>query len=69
MWKVLKKLQKNNFVGPREIAGDPDLDVYSENSPLGSAILGLEPGDTTTFTAPSGAEIAVEIIAIEPFVG
>ena len=56
-------------LGSREIAGDTDLDVYSENSPLGSAILGLEPGDTTTFTAPSGAEIAVEIISIEPFVG
>ena len=51
------------------VTGDADLDVYSENSPLGAAILGLEPGDTTTFTAPSGAEIAVEIISIEPFVG
>lgn len=57
------------LLGSREIAGDTDLDVYSENSPLGAAILGLEPGDTTTFTAPSGAEIAVEIIAIEPFLG
>lgn len=57
------------LLGSREIAGDTDLDVYSENSPLGAAIIGLEPGDTTTFTAPSGAEIAVEIIAIEPFVG
>lgn len=57
------------LLGSREIAGDADLDVYSENSPLGAAILGLEPGDTTTFTAPSGAEIAVEIISIEPFVG
>lgn len=57
------------LLGSREIAGDTELDVYSENSPLGAAILGLEPGDTTTFTAPSGAEIAVEIVAIEPFVG
>ena len=57
------------LLGSREIAGDADLDVYSENRPLGAAILGLEPGDTTTFTAPSGAEIAVEIISIEPFIG
>ena len=46
-----------------------DLDVYSEQSPMGQAIMGLEPGDTTTFTAPNGAEIAVEIISIEPFIG
>jgi transcription elongation factor GreA len=57
------------LLGSREIAGGTDLDVYSENSPMGLAILGLEPGDTGTFTAPSGAEIAVEIISIEPFLG
>jgi transcription elongation factor GreA len=57
------------LLGSREITGGTDLDVYSENSPMGLAILGLEPGDTGTFTAPSGAEIAVEIISIEPFLG
>ena len=61
--------QEKFLLGSREIAGDTDLDVYSDSSPLGAAILGLEAGDTTTFTAPSGAEIAVEIIAIEPFLG
>ncbi len=57
------------LLGSREIAGGTDLDVYSEHSPMGIAIMGLEPGDTGTFTAPSGAEIAVEIISIEPFLG
>ena len=57
------------LLGSREIAAGTDLDVYSEQSPKGQAIMGLEAGDTTTFTAPSGAEIAVEIIAIEPFTG
>ncbi|PTW90626.1 transcription elongation factor GreA [Microbacteriaceae bacterium MWH-Ta3] len=57
------------LLGSREIAAGTDLDVYSEQSPMGQAIMGLEAGDTTTFTAPSGAEIAVEIIAIEPFTG
>ena len=47
------------LLGSREIAGGTDLDVYSEHSPMGLAIIGLEPGDTATFTAPSGAEIAV----------
>lgn len=57
------------LLGSREIAGGTDLDVYSEHSPMGLAIIGLEPGDTATFTAPSGAEIAVEIVSIEPFLG
>ncbi|MFZ9105387.1 MAG: GreA/GreB family elongation factor, partial [Pontimonas sp.] len=40
---------------------------YSEQSPLGAAILGLKIGESTTYTAPSGAEIAVEIIDVETF--
>ncbi len=56
-------------LGSREMGAGTDLDVYSEQSPMGQAIMGLEPGDTTTFTAPNGAEIAVEIISIEPFIG
>lgn len=56
-------------LGSREMGAGTDLDVYSEQSPLGQAIMGLEAGDTTTFTAPNGAEIAVEIVSIEPFVG
>src|SRR3954469_16262655 len=42
------------LLGSREVAGDTDLDVYSEKSPLGSAILGLKPGESTSFTAPNG---------------
>ncbi len=57
------------LLGSREIAGDSDLDVYSENSPMGQAILGKEPGDTGEFVAPSGAVIAVEVLEIEPFLG
>ncbi|MEY4458456.1 MAG: hypothetical protein RIS25_1049 [Actinomycetota bacterium] len=56
-------------LGSREMGAGTDLDVYSEQSPMGQAIMGLERGDTTTFTAPNGAEIAVEIISIEPFIG
>jgi transcription elongation factor GreA len=56
------------LVGNREIhsAGD-DLDVYSESSPIGSAILGLEIGQSTTYVAPSGKEIAVEIVDVETY--
>lgn len=56
------------LLGSRELAGDTDLDVYSEQSPLGRAIVGLKIGESSTYTAPSGAEIAVEIINVETFI-
>ena len=55
------------LLGSRELAGDTDLDVYSEQSPLGRAIVGLKIGESSTYTAPSGAEIAVEIVHVETF--
>jgi transcription elongation factor GreA len=55
------------LLGSRELAGDTDLDVYSEQSPLGQAIVGLKIGESSTYTAPSGAEIAVEIVNVETF--
>ena len=56
------------LLGSREVAGD-GVEVYSEKSPLGAAILGKTKGDSTTYTAPSGKDISVEVIDIEPFVG
>ena len=57
------------LIGNREIAGDSDLDVYSEQSPLGQAILGLRVGGKTTYTAPNGREITVEVTNVEPYSG
>ncbi|GAB3267963.1 transcription elongation factor GreA [Microbacterium sp. MEC084] len=57
------------LLGSREIAGGTDLDVYSEQSPLGAAILGLKEGDKTSYTAPNGKEIPVEIVKVETFTG
>jgi len=57
------------LLGSREIAGDSDLDVYSEGSPLGRAILGLKPGDSAAYTAPNGKSISVEIVAAKPYAG
>ena len=56
------------LIGSREIVGDSDLDVYSEGSPLGTAIIGLKIGESTTYTAPNGKSISVEIIAVETYV-
>jgi len=55
------------LVGSREIAEGTDIDVFSAQSPLGSALLGKAVGDETTYTAPNGNEIAVKVIAAEPF--
>ncbi|MGO4454290.1 transcription elongation factor GreA [Arthrobacter sp. RAF14] len=57
------------LLGSREIAGSSDLDVFSEKSPLGSAIIGHKEGDTLSYTAPNGKEISVEILSAKPFTG
>jgi len=58
------------LLGSREIADDAsDIDVYPATSPLGEAILGLKVGDETSYTAPSGKQIAVKITAVETYRG
>lgn len=57
------------LIGSREIAGDSDLDVFSTQSPLGAAILGLKVGQKTSFTAPNGKEIAVEVTQVATWDG
>jgi transcription elongation factor GreA len=54
------------LLGSREIATD-DLDVYSEKSPLGSAVLGSKIGDKVSYTLPNGKTISVEILGAEFF--
>jgi transcription elongation factor GreA len=56
------------LIGSREIVGDSDLDVYSEGSPLGTAIIGLKVGEETSYTAPNGKSIAVKILKVETYV-
>ena len=57
------------LLGSREVAADSDLDVYSEKSPLGSAILGHKVGETASYTAPNGRDIKVKIIDAKPYTG
>ncbi|MBU6314496.1 MAG: transcription elongation factor GreA [Actinomycetales bacterium] len=52
------------LLGSREIASG-DLDVYSEKSPLGAAVLGAQIGASVSYTAPNGREIKVVIKAAE----
>ena len=56
------------LVGNREIVAEgSDLTVYSPVSPVGAAILGLREGEETTYTAPNGKEISVEVTKVERY--
>ena len=54
------------LLGSREIASG-DIDVYSEMSPLGAAVIGAKIGEERRYKAPNGKDIAVKIIAAEVF--
>jgi len=58
------------LLGAREMAeSTDDLEVFSPQSPLGSAIIGFKKGDTVTYEAPNGKELKVEIVDAVPYVG
>jgi len=58
-------------LGSRELLGlDEAVDtsnVYSPQSPLGSAILGKKRGEAVTYAAPNGKPINVTVVKVEPF--
>ena len=56
------------LLGSREMAGDEDLEVYSEKSPLGAAINGKKKGDQASYEAPNGKTITVKIKDAKPYV-
>ncbi|MFQ4147765.1 transcription elongation factor GreA [Arthrobacter sp. LAPM80] len=56
------------LLGSREV-GAGDLEIYSERSALGAAIMGSKVGDKLSYLAPNGREIQVEIISAKPYVG
>lgn len=56
------------LLGAREI-DDDELEVFSPQSPLGSAILGAKKGDTVSYEAPNGKELKVEIVDAVPYAG
>ena len=54
------------LLGAREIEDDA-LEVFSPQSPLGSAILGAKKGDKVSFTAPNGKKLQVEVLDAVPY--
>ena len=57
------------LLGSAEIAEGSDIDVYSPDSPIGTAIMGGEVGDKVTFFAPNGKEREIEILEVKNFLG
>ncbi|CAA9361276.1 MAG: Transcription elongation factor GreA [uncultured Nocardioidaceae bacterium] len=55
------------LLGAREMAGGTDLQVYSPQSPMGSAIHGKRPGDEVDFAAPNGKMLRVEVVDAVPY--
>jgi transcription elongation factor GreA len=57
------------LLGSREVAPSEDIEVYSEKSPLGSALLGRKIGESTSYQAPNGNQIPVKVIDATPYTG
>ena len=55
------------LLGAREIEDD-SIEVFSPQSPLGSAMLGAKVGDTVTYTV-NNRSFEVEVVAAVPYVG
>ncbi|MEE1651984.1 transcription elongation factor GreA [Brachybacterium sp. J144] len=60
--------ERTFLLGNREIAEGTDLEVFSSDSPLGSAIHGSKVGDSVDYTAPNGKSLPIEITAATPYV-
>lgn len=63
------KGDKETFlIGTRAAATDnEDLETYSEQSPLGAALLGAQEGETREYTAPNGATLSVTLESAAPY--
>lgn len=59
--------ERTFLLGNREIADGDDLEVFSNQSPLGAAIEGAKVGDTVDYTAPNGSSITVKITKAKPY--
>ncbi|MDO4908317.1 MAG: transcription elongation factor GreA [Corynebacterium sp.] len=56
------------LIGTRAAASDnKHLETYSEQSPLGAAVIGAHEGETREYTAPNGRTISVTIVKAEPY--
>ena len=62
--------QETFLLGAREMEETTaGLQVFSPQSPLGSAIIGAKKGDTVSYAAPHGKKLKVEIVDAVPYTG
>ena len=54
------------LLGAREMAND-DIQVFSPQSPLGSALIGARVGETVSYQAPNGKHLKVVIVEAGPY--
>ena len=57
------------LLGSAEIAEGSEIEVYSPDSPIGTAILGAKVGDTVSFFAPNGKEREIKMLEVKNFLG
>jgi transcription elongation factor GreA len=57
------------LLGSAEISEGSYIEVYSPDSPIGTAILGAKVGDTVSFFAPNGKEREIKILEVKNFLG
>ena len=56
------------LLGAREVDDDhEDIEVFSPQSPLGSAMFGATKGSTINFEAPNGKSLKIEVVDAVPF--
>ncbi|MBF4768375.1 transcription elongation factor GreA [Nocardioides agariphilus] len=60
--------ETSTFLLGNKALDDGTIDVFSPESPLGSAILGAKVGDQVSYTAPNGKELKVQVVEAKPFV-
>jgi transcription elongation factor GreA len=60
--------QMSFLLGSREVAAS-EIEVYSEQSPLGAAINGRKIGEAASYMLPNGREMQVEIVEAKPYTG
>ena len=59
-------IRKQNPAGPEVTAGFLFFPARTTKlTPLGSALIGSAPGDAVSFTAPTGAELQVEVVSVD----
>lgn len=55
------------LLGRRDGADTDELEVYSPESPLGSALSGARPGQVCSYRVPSGESVSVTLLEAVPY--